>query len=86
MKFVELKFPGLFLIKLDLHQDERGFFARTYCRKEFQAQGLSSHFEQCNLSYNKQKGTVRGMHFQSAPHEEVKLVRCIQGSIYEYSS
>lgn len=63
--------------------DERGFFARTYCQHEFAQQGLVANFVQCNLSYNSKRGTLRGMHHQSAPYAEVKLVRCTQGSIYD---
>ena len=63
--------------------DERGFFARTYCRNEFAEMGLNPNLVQCNISYNKVRGTLRGMHFQKAPHAEAKLVRCTQGALYD---
>lgn len=81
MKFQELNLPGLYLIEMDRFEDERGFFARTFCNEEFRRQGLDDHFQQCSLSFNKKKGTVRGMHFQIAPFEEAKLIRCSRGAI-----
>jgi len=83
MKFIPLELEGLFLIELSLLEDERGFFARTFCVNKFQEMGLNAHLEQCNLSYSLKKGTLRGMHFQIAPYAEVKLVRCISGSIFD---
>ena len=83
MKFHELELPGLFLIELDRFEDERGFFARTFCKEEFQKKGLECHFDQCSFSFNKNRGTLRGMHFQSAPYEEGKLIRCTHGAIYD---
>jgi dTDP-4-dehydrorhamnose 3,5-epimerase len=83
MKFVETKLKGAFLIDLELLEDERGFFARTCCRKEFEQHGLNSDWVQCNISYNKRKGTLRGMHYQVDPYAEVKLVRCTMGAIYD---
>ncbi|RED57581.1 dTDP-4-dehydrorhamnose 3,5-epimerase [Cohnella lupini] len=83
MKFEELSIRGAYLIGLQPIQDERGFFARTYCDKEFRENGLNPHFVQCNVSYNVHRGTIRGMHYQSAPYEETKLVRCIRGAIYD---
>jgi dTDP-4-dehydrorhamnose 3,5-epimerase len=82
MKFIETELKGAFLVDLELLEDERGFFARTYCRKEFEQHGLTTDWVQCNLSYNKRKGTLRGLHYQIAPHAEAKLVRCIRGAIY----
>ena len=64
-------------------EDERGFFARTWCKKEFMTQVGHADFVQCNISFNKKKGTLRGMHYQTAPHEEAKLVRCTSGAIYD---
>ena len=64
-------------------EDSRGFFARTFCRKEFEAHGLNPDLAQCNISFNKEKGTRRGMHYQAKPHEEAKLVRCTKGAIYD---
>lgn len=83
MIFTETKLPGAFVIELEPHADQRGFFARTFCRKEFEAHGINAHVEQCNISFNKRKGTLRGMHFQVAPFGEAKLVRCTSGSIYD---
>jgi len=81
--FRETKLPGAFVIELELHADQRGFFARTYCREEFESHGLKPQVLQCNVSFNRQKGTLRGMHFQAAPFGEAKLVRCTSGSIYD---
>jgi dTDP-4-dehydrorhamnose 3,5-epimerase len=81
--FLETKLPGAFLIEAEKHEDERGFFARTFCEREFGAHGLNTSVVQCNLSFNKRKGILRGMHFQIAPFAEAKLVRCTAGSIYD---
>ncbi len=83
MIFTETELPGAYIVDLEPREDERGFFARAWCRHEFAEQGLSTELVQCNISYNRHKGTVRGMHFQNAPHAEVKLVRCTQGAIYD---
>ena len=83
MKFVATELAGAYLIEIERLEDERGFFARTFCRDEFAAHGLRSSFVQCNVSFNARKGTVRGMHFQEKPHEEAKLVRCTRGAIYD---
>lgn len=83
MIFKELPLAGAFLIEPERIGDERGFFARTWCREEFEARGLSAEIVQCNLSFNKKKGTLRGMHYQAPPHEEVKIVRCTMGAIYD---
>ena len=74
---------GAFTVNLDRIEDERGFFARSFCEKEFSAQGLVSRFVQCNVSYNRLAGTLRGMHFQVEPHGEAKLVRCTMGVVYD---
>ena len=66
-----------------MHEDDRGFFARTFCRREFEARGLNPQVVQCNVSFNKRKGSLRGMHFQASPYSEAKLVRCTAGSIYD---
>ena len=71
------------MIELEPTEDERGFFARTFCRKEFQDHDLNPDLIQCNISYNKKKGTLRGMHYQIAPYQEAKLVRCARGAIYD---
>ena len=83
MVFTETQFKGAYLIELETNTDERGFFARAWCQKEFQAHDLVSHFVQCNVSWNKIKGTLRGMHRQVAPHEESKLIGCTRGAIYD---
>ena len=74
---------GVFVVSPERITDERGFFARTWCQDEFQAHGLNRALAQCNISYNPSKGTLRGMHYQTAPYEEVKLVRCTAGAIYD---
>jgi dTDP-4-dehydrorhamnose 3,5-epimerase len=81
--FRETKLPGAFVIDLQKYEDERGFFARSWCRKEFEAHGLDPRTVQCNVSFNKVKGTLRGMHYQVAPYAEAKLVRCTRGAIYD---
>jgi dTDP-4-dehydrorhamnose 3,5-epimerase len=81
--FTETKLAGAFVIELERHTDERGFFARTFCQQEFEAHGLKAEVAQCNVSCNKRKGTLRGMHYQAAPFAEAKLVRCTAGSIYD---
>ena len=83
MHFTETKLKGAYILDLKPIEDERGFFARTFCVQEFEAHGLNPCVVQCNVSYNKHKGTLRGMHYQSAPHAEAKLVRCICGAIYD---
>lgn len=83
MIFTPTRLPGAYLIDLEKHVDERGFFARAWCQREFAAHGLTARVVQCNLSYNPRKGTLRGMHYQVAPHAEAKLVRCIRGAIYD---
>ena len=83
MKFATTTLKDAILIEPEPRSDERGFFARTYCRNEFAAAGLETDFVQGNMSFNHAKGTLRGMHFQHAPHEEVKVVRCIRGAIYD---
>jgi dTDP-4-dehydrorhamnose 3,5-epimerase len=81
--FTETKLPGAFVIEPEKHEDERGFFARSFCRPEFEAHGLNADVKQCNISFNKRKGTLRGMHFQASPFGEAKLVRCTAGSIHD---
>jgi dTDP-4-dehydrorhamnose 3,5-epimerase len=83
MKFTETRLTGAYLIELEPLSDERGFFARSWCQKEFQAYGLNPKLVQCNISFNQKKGTLRGMHYQVAPHQEAKLVRCTRGAIYD---
>ncbi|HAF13528.1 MAG TPA: dTDP-4-dehydrorhamnose 3,5-epimerase [Blastocatellia bacterium] len=83
MIFKETKLRGAYIIEPELIQDERGFFARTWSQEEFASRGLNSKLVQCNSSFNKQRGTLRGMHYQIPPHEEAKLVRCTAGAIYD---
>jgi dTDP-4-dehydrorhamnose 3,5-epimerase len=83
MIFTPARLPGAFIIELQRLEDERGFFARTWCRREFQTHGLNSNLVQCSISFNKKKGTLRGMHYQAAPHAEAKLIRCTLGAIYD---
>lgn len=83
MRFIPTHLAGAYLIEPELISDERGFFARTWCRNEFAEMGLNPNLVQCNISYNKQRGTLRGMHYQKAPHAEAKLVRCTQGGVYD---
>ena len=83
MIFHETKLARVFEINLELKSDERGFFARSWCQKEFECQGLSPKVVQCNVSFNARKGTLRGMHYQDIPFQEAKLVRCTKGAIYD---
>ena len=82
MIFRESKLKGAFTIELQKMEDHRGFFARMWCSKEFKAQGLRANFVQINLSFNKYRGTIRGLHYQTAPNVEAKLFRCTRGAIY----
>jgi dTDP-4-dehydrorhamnose 3,5-epimerase len=84
MIFIETKLSGAYILKPERHEDERGYFARTFCRREFVDHGLNPAVVQCNISYNQNKGTFRGMHFQASPFQEEKLVSCVQGSILDY--
>ena len=83
MIFRETKLKGAFIIDPERQEDERGFFARTWCRQEFEAHGLNPRLAQCSVSFNKKRGTLRGMHYQIEPHAEAKLVRCTMGAIYD---
>jgi dTDP-4-dehydrorhamnose 3,5-epimerase len=83
MTFTETELKGAFFIELEKKVDERGFFARTWCQKEFEAHRLVRQMVQANVSFNKKKGTLRGMHYQIAPYEEAKLLRCTKGAIYD---
>jgi len=71
------------VVELVRLEDERGFFARSFCQREFEAQGLNPRLAQCNVSFNHRRGTLRGLHFQAKPHEEAKLVRCTRGAIWD---
>jgi dTDP-4-dehydrorhamnose 3,5-epimerase len=83
MRFTETKVAGAFLIEPEPIADERGFFARTFCRDEFAANGLNPELAQANVSFNHHRGTLRGMHYQASPYEEAKLVRCTRGAIFD---
>jgi dTDP-4-dehydrorhamnose 3,5-epimerase len=83
MIFSETELKGEFIIDLEKLEDHRGFFARTWCQREFEAHGLNPRLVQCSISFNKHKGTLRGMHYQVAPYEEAKLVRCLRGALYD---
>ncbi len=81
--FKETDLKGAFVLELERLTDDRGFFARSWCRKEFIEHGLNPQLVQCNVSFNKRSNTLRGMHYQATPYEEAKLVRCTRGSIYD---
>ena len=83
MRFEELEIPGVFLIDLETFEDERGAFARTFCRDAMRRHGLDPPVEQCSQSINRRRGTLRGLHCQHAPHAEAKLVRCIRGALFD---
>lgn len=83
MIFTETEIPGAFLVDLELRRDDRGFFARAWDVDEFAAHGLATGIAQCNVSFNRLAGTLRGLHFQRTPHEEAKVVRCTRGAIYD---
>jgi len=81
--FIEIKLKGAYIIEPEKLEDERGFFARSWCEREFAAHNLNPRTVQCNISFNSKKGTLRGMHYQAAPRAEAKLVRCTRGAIYD---
>ncbi|HEY7140315.1 MAG TPA: dTDP-4-dehydrorhamnose 3,5-epimerase [Methylomirabilota bacterium] len=83
MIFTPALLPGAFIVEPDLHRDVRGFFARTWCQEEFTAHGLNPRLVQCSVSFTERRGTVRGLHYQDAPHQEAKLVRCVRGAIHD---
>lgn len=83
MRFLPTKLSGAYVIEPEPRADERGLFARTYCRDEFAALGLNTAWVQCNASFNRLTGTLRGLHWQAEPHAEVKLVRCTRGAAYD---
>jgi dTDP-4-dehydrorhamnose 3,5-epimerase len=83
MIFTETQLKGVYIIDPERIEDQRGFFARTWDRHEFEVRGLNTSLAQCNISYNARRGTLRGMHYQAAPHAETKLVRCTSGAIYD---
>jgi dTDP-4-dehydrorhamnose 3,5-epimerase len=81
--FVETPLQGAFVIDLQPVSDERGFFARAWCQHEFEEHGLESRLAQCSVSFNYSAGTLRGLHYQAPPHEEVKIVRCTSGAVFD---
>ncbi len=83
MRFTPAPLAGAYVIALEPRSDERGMFARAFCAREFAGAGLATEFVQANISTNARAGTVRGLHFQRAPHAEVKLVRCVKGALYD---
>ena len=83
MKFIETSLKGAYVIKLEPFEDERGYFARSFCSKEFMDQGINAKYVQCNIALNRRKGTLRGMHYQAEPYEEAKVVMCTAGAIYD---
>ena len=83
MRFVPQRLSGVFVIELERRSDERGFFARSFCEQELAAAGLHARYPQGNVSFNTRRHTLRGMHYQAAPHGEVKIVRCIAGAMWD---
>lgn len=83
MRFVPASLEGAFIVEPELLEDERGCFARSFCRDEFLAHGLDPAVIQCNISFNRRRGTLRGLHYQIKPHEEAKLVRCTRGAVWD---
>lgn len=83
MIFTETKLEGAFVVEIERIEDERGFFARAWCEKEFEAHGLNVRWVQANLAFSERRGTLRGLHYQIAPYEEAKLMRCTSGAIYD---
>jgi dTDP-4-dehydrorhamnose 3,5-epimerase len=81
--FSETNLPGSFVIELEHVRDERGFFARTWCEKEFRDHGLNPSLRQASISFNLKRGTLRGMHYQVGDFEEAKLIRCLSGAIFD---
>jgi len=83
VKFSPTALVGAYVIDIEPVADERGFFVRSWCREEFARRGLNPDLAQCSISFNKKRGTLRGMHYQAKPHEETKVVRCTRGAIYD---
>jgi dTDP-4-dehydrorhamnose 3,5-epimerase len=81
--FTETPLEGAYVVEIERINDERGWFARSFCSEEFEEHGLDPSVVQCNLSFNYTRGTLRGMHYQEEPHAECKLVRCVRGAIYD---
>jgi len=83
MIFAETDLKGAYIIEMEMRRDARGFFARSWCQREFHGIGLNPRLVQCSVSFSKSKGTLRGLHYQAAPHEEAKVVRCTRGAIHD---
>lgn len=83
MRLISLRIEGAWLLDIERHTDDRGFFGRTFCAEEYRRNGLDPSIAQCNVSFNARRGTVRGMHYQAAPHEEAKTVTCVRGAIHD---
>ncbi len=83
MIFTEIDIPGAFTVEFEEKTDDRGFFARSWCEREFAALGLANKIVQCNVGYSTRAGTLRGIHYQDAPHAETKVVRCTRGAVYD---
>ena len=83
MIFKQLEIDGIYSIELEKIEDNRGYFARSWDKKEFDEHNLNSNLVQCNISFNKTKGTIRGIHYQDHPYEETKIVRCVNGKVFE---
>ena len=83
MIFLDTALAGACIIELEKHGDQRGYFARTWCQQEFEAHGLAARVAQANTSFNSKAGTLRGMHYQAAPYQETKVVRCTRGALYD---
>lgn len=83
MKFQKTDIPGVLVVEVEKHRDERGFFARVWCRDELESRSLDATVAQMNIGFSHTAGTVRGMHFQRSPHTERKFVRCTRGAVYD---
>ncbi len=83
MKFLPTPLAGAYVVELERIEDERGFLARSFCQNEFRRHGLTPAIAQCNVSWNHKRGTLRGLHYQAAPHEEAKVVRCTRGAVWD---
>ena len=83
MKFLTTSLPGVWIIDLEVREDERGFFTRTYCEREFAARGFNTHWPQCNLTLTRKRGMLRGLHYQAEPKFEAKLIHCTAGAIWD---
>ncbi|MFN2493348.1 MAG: dTDP-4-dehydrorhamnose 3,5-epimerase family protein, partial [Pyrinomonadaceae bacterium] len=83
MIFTESELKGAYIIELERFEDERGFFAPSFSQREFEARGLECRFVENSVAYNRRRGTLRGLHYQAAPHGQAKLIRCTRGSIFD---